>query len=99
MRRRAFVLKASRRFFWALVSVHEAELYVIIEIISDLKRRIFRARNMRDEVHIDDSFDMVDVGDGDSVVDVVKIAVITGAGAAKVCEVVGHCDRLCSDEC
>ena len=26
MRRRAFVLKASRRFFWALVSVHEAEL-------------------------------------------------------------------------
>ena len=36
MRRRAFVLKASRRFFWALVSVHEAELYVIIEIMSEL---------------------------------------------------------------
>ena len=28
----AFVLKASRRFFWALVSVHDAE--VIIEIMS-----------------------------------------------------------------
>ena len=36
MRRRAFVLKASRRFCWALVSVHEAELQVIIEIMSQL---------------------------------------------------------------
>ena len=36
MRRRAFVLKASRRFFWALVSVYEAELSVIIEIMSEL---------------------------------------------------------------
>ena len=36
MRRRAFVWKASMRFFWALVSVHEAELYVIIEIMSEL---------------------------------------------------------------
>ena len=26
MRRSVFVLKASRRFFWALVSVHEAQL-------------------------------------------------------------------------
>ena len=55
------MLKASRRFFWALVSVHEAELYVIIEIISELKRRIFRARERRDSVHNDDSFDVVDV--------------------------------------
>ena len=28
-----------------------------------------------------------------------KTAVITGDGAAKVSEVVGRCDRLCSDEC
>ena len=44
MRRRAFVLKASRRFDRTLVSVHEAELYVIIDIM--------RARDRRDEVHI-----------------------------------------------
>ena len=36
---------------------------------------------------------------GYAAVDVVKTAVITGDGAAKVCEVVGRCDRLCSDEC
>ena len=38
-------------------------------------------------------------GDGYAAVDVVKTAVITGDGAAKVREVVGLCDRLCSDEC
>ena len=38
-------------------------------------------------------------GDGYAAVDVVKTAVITGDGAANVCEVVGRCDRLCSDEC
>ena len=32
-------------------------------------------------------------------VDVVKTAVITGDGAAKVSKVVGSCHRLCSDEC
>ena len=36
---------------------------------------------------------------GDVPDDVVKTAVITGVGAAKVCDVVGRCDRLCSDEC
>ena len=61
MRRRVFVLKASRRFFWALISVHEAELSVIIEILSELCRRIFMTRGRRDGVHIDDNFDMVDV--------------------------------------
>ena len=34
---------------------------MIIEIMSELYRRIFRARERRDEVHNDDSFDMVDV--------------------------------------
>ena len=29
--------------------------------MSELQRRIFRARERRDEVHNDDSFDMVDV--------------------------------------
>ena len=38
-------------------------------------------------------------GDHYAAVDVVKTGVITGDGAAKVCEVVGRCDRLCSDEC
>ena len=37
--------------------------------------------------------------DGDAAGEVVKTAVITSDGAAKVCEVVGRCDRLCSDEC
>ena len=32
-------------------------------------------------------------------VDVVITGVVAGAGAAKVYEVVGCCDRLCSDEC
>ena len=32
-------------------------------------------------------------------VDVIKTAVVTGDGAAKVCKVVGRCDRLSSDEC
>ena len=43
---------------------------------------------------IDENFYMVDV-----VIDFVITAVVTGDGAAKVCEVVGRCDRLCSDEC
>ena len=34
---------------------------MIIDIMSELYRRIFRARERRDEVHNDDSFDMVDV--------------------------------------
>ena len=34
---------------------------MIIEIMSELRRRIFRARDMRDEVHIDDNFAIVDV--------------------------------------
>ena len=34
---------------------------MIIEIMSELQRRIFRARDRRDEVHIGDNFDMVDV--------------------------------------
>ena len=38
-------------------------------------------------------------GDGYTAVDVVTTAVITGDGAAKVCKVVGSCDRLYSDEC
>ena len=38
MRRWVFVLKASRRFFCALVSVHEAELQVMIEIMTELWR-------------------------------------------------------------
>ena len=32
-------------------------------------------------------------------VDVVITVVVAGDGAAKVCEVVDHCDRMCSDEC
>ena len=36
---------------------------------------------------------------GYAAVDVVKTAVITGDRAAKASEVVGRCDRLCSDEC
>ena len=31
-------------------------------------------------------------------VDIIITAVVTGDGAAKVCEVVGHCDRFRSDE-
>ena len=34
---------------------------MITEIMSVLYRRIFKARERRDEVHNDDSFDMVDV--------------------------------------
>ena len=32
-------------------------------------------------------------------VDVINTAIVSGDGAAKVCEVVGRCDRLGSDEC
>ena len=60
------------------------------------------ARDKRDEVHIDDSFDMVDVAMAMrrlTFVIIVITALVTGDGAAKVCEVVGRCDSLCSDEC
>ena len=33
----------------------------MIEIMSELQRRFFMARDKRYEVHIDDNFDMVDV--------------------------------------
>ena len=33
----------------------------MIEIMSELQRRVSMDRDRRDEVHIDDSFDMVDV--------------------------------------
>ena len=33
----------------------------MIEIVSELYRRIFMARDKRDGVHIDENFDMVDV--------------------------------------
>ena len=38
-------------------------------------------------------------GNDYAAVDVVITAVVAGDGVAKVCEVVGRCVRLCSDEC
>ena len=57
------------------------------------------ARDRRDEVHIDDNFDTVDVAMAMRRLTSFETAVITGDGAAKVCEVVGRYDRLWSDEC
>ena len=58
------------------------------------------ARESRDEVHNYDSFVMVDVAMAMRRLTSLKLLLLLAmVRAAKVCEVVGRCDRLCSDEC
>ena len=57
------------------------------------------ARDMRDEFYVNDNFDMVCMAMAMRRLTSLFTYGVTGDGAAKVCEDIARCDRLCSDEC